>query len=72
MDGEVIALRETKEQEKTDEQDQVVKNAIEEFKKREGGYKKVKNSPKLVENYVAAKFKAHPPIRKERATQLYL
>jgi hypothetical protein len=28
LDGEVLALREAKEQEKTDEQDQVVKNAI--------------------------------------------
>jgi hypothetical protein len=37
---------------------QIVKNAIDEFKKRKGEYKKVKNSPKLVGNYVAADFKA--------------
>jgi hypothetical protein len=50
LDGEVLALREVKEQEKTDERDQVVKNAIDEFKKRKGEYEKVKNSPKLVDN----------------------
>jgi hypothetical protein len=58
LDGEVLALREAKEQEKTDEQDQVVKNAIEEFKKPKGEYEKVRNSPKLVENYVETDFKA--------------
>jgi hypothetical protein len=58
LDGEVLALREAKEQEWTSEQDQVVKNGINEFKKHKGEYEKVKNSLKLVENYVAANSKA--------------
>ncbi len=58
LDGEVLALREAKEQEKTEGQDQVVKNAIDEFKKRKGEYGRVKSSPKPVENFVVAGFKA--------------
>jgi hypothetical protein len=58
LDGEVLALKEAKEQEPTDEQDQVVKNAADEFKKHKGEYEKVEKSSKLVDNCVAADFKA--------------
>jgi CCR4-NOT transcriptional regulation complex NOT5 subunit len=39
-------LREAKEQEKVDERDQVVNNAIDEFRKQIKEYKQVVNSPK--------------------------
>ncbi len=58
LDEEVLALREAKEQEKTDERDQIIKNAVDEYKKRKGEYEKVQNSPKTADNYVGSDFKA--------------
>ncbi len=58
LDEEVLALREAKEQEKVDERYQVVKNAIDEYNKRKTDYEQVINSPKNVEDYVGADYKA--------------
>ena len=58
LDKEVLALRESKEQEKTDERDQIIKNAVDEYKKRKGEYEIVQNSPKTADNYVGSDFKA--------------
>jgi hypothetical protein len=58
LDKEVLALREAKEQEKMDERDQIIKNAVDEYKKRKGEYKKVQNSSKTADNYVGSDFKA--------------
>jgi hypothetical protein len=58
LDKEVLTLREAKEQEKTDEQDQIIKNAVDEYKKCKGEYEKVQNSPKTADNYVGLDFKA--------------
>ena len=58
MDEEVLALREAKEQEKVEERDQVVNNAINEFTKLTKEYEQVINSQKTEEEYVGADFKA--------------
>ena len=58
MDEEVLALREAKEQEKVEERDQVVNNAINEFTKRTKEYEQVINSQKTEEEYAGAGFKA--------------
>jgi len=41
LDADVLALRESKEQEKTDEKVKVVRNAIDEYKKRKVAYNEV-------------------------------
>jgi hypothetical protein len=58
LDEEVLELREAKEKEKVDERDQVVKNAIEEFKKQAKENEHVINSPKTEGEYVGANLKA--------------
>jgi hypothetical protein len=58
LDEDVLALREAKEQEKVDERDQVVNNAINEFTKRTKEYEHVINSQKTGEEYAGAGFKA--------------
>jgi esterase/lipase len=73
MDKEVLALREAKEQEKTDEQDQIINNAADEYKKkRKGEYEKVQNSPKTADNYVDQISKPSFITRRGRVTQLCL
>jgi hypothetical protein len=39
-------------------QDQLIKNAVKEYKKRKGELEKVQNSPKTTYNYVGSDFKA--------------
>jgi hypothetical protein len=58
LDKEVLVLREAKEQEKTDELDQIIKNAVNEYKKRKVEYEKVQISLKTAGNYVGSDFKA--------------
>jgi hypothetical protein len=58
LDKEVLALREAKEQEKTDEQDQNIKNAVDEYKNCKGEYKKFLNSLKTADNYAGSDSKA--------------
>jgi hypothetical protein len=64
---EVLALREAKEQEKVDERDQVVKNAIDDFTKRTKEYEQVINSPKTEEEYVGARLKAVVHQKKQKS-----
>jgi hypothetical protein len=66
LDEEVLAMREEKEEEKTNERRQVVTNAITEFYQRKRDYDKVLNLPKSPESYNAAALKAIIHYKKRR------
>jgi hypothetical protein len=58
LDEEVLALREGKDREKAYNESKVIRNAIEEYKKRKEYYEAVKNSPKQETDYTVADYKA--------------
>jgi hypothetical protein len=66
LDEEVLAMREEKEEEKTNERRQVVTNVITEFNERKHDYDKVFNSPKSPENYNIADLKAIVHFKKRK------